>query len=57
MQMVIFMKVNGKMINLMVLENTNIVMVLLIKANGKMINKMEKAFKYGLMDKNIKDIF
>lgn len=32
-------------------------MVLPIKANGKMINKMEKVFKYGLMDKNIKDTF
>lgn len=37
-------------------ENINIVMVLPMKDNGKMISKMEKAQKYGLMDKNIKDI-
>lgn len=43
MQIVIFIKVNGKMINLMEWENINIVMVLPMKDNGKMISKMEKA--------------
>lgn len=38
----------------MALENINTRMELYIKGNGKMINKMEKVFKYGQMDKNMK---
>jgi len=53
--MVMFTKGNGKMINPMVLESTNILMESYTKDNGKMINNMVEAFKFGRMDKNIKD--
>jgi len=52
-----FIKVNGKMISLMVLENINTLMELFTRENGKMINNMVRDCKYGQMDKNIKDIF
>lgn len=51
------MRVNGKMINLMVLENISILMELFMRESGKMINNMVKDYKYGQMDKNIKDSF
>ena len=57
MLMEISTKATGKMTSLMELENIGIVMASLIKVNGKMISKTEKALKYGLMDKIIKDIF
>ncbi len=52
-----FIKVNGKMISLMVLENINTLMELFTRENGKMINNMVRDCKYGQMGKNIKDSF
>jgi hypothetical protein len=57
MQMEMYMKDNGKMINPMELESINITMELFMKANGRMISKMEKVYKLGLMAKNMKDTF
>lgn len=50
------MKVNGKMIKLMDLEDIIIVMVQHMKENGRKINKKVLEKKLGLMDLNIKDI-
>ena len=49
MQMVMYMKVNGKMIKQMVMVLIHTLMVLLILVFGKKINKMEKEKKFGLM--------
>lgn len=55
MQMVIYMKVIGKMIERMVKETTSILMGQHIKADGRMINSMVRVSKHGQMELNMKD--
>jgi len=56
MQMVIFMKDNGKMIKHMEKEHFYISMELIIMVIGLMINKMELEWNIGKMDPNTKVI-
>ena len=56
MQMVIYMKVNGKMIKQMVMVNIYKKMELYLKEIGKMINKMVKELKFGDLKPNLKVI-
>ena len=55
--MVTFMKVNGKMINQMDLENIAIQMELYMKETGRMTNRTEEVYKYGPMAKDMKVFF
>ena len=50
------MKVNGKMIKQMDMENIFKKMVLYLKVIGKMINNMVKVLKYGENKQNLKEI-
>ena len=54
MQMVMSMKVNGRMIKPMVSEFTSILMALNSKDHGLKINKRDKVLKPGLMEPNMK---
>jgi hypothetical protein len=50
----IFMKDNGKMIKLMVMDRILMLMELPMSENGKMTNNMEKESKHGQMVQNMK---
>lgn len=54
MQMEIFMKANGSMTKLMVMEHTSMLMVQLMLASGLKISNMEKELKNGQMVQNTK---
>ena len=54
MLMVMFIKVNGKMTNLMVSVNISIPMVSFMKDNGKMVKETDMVFSIMQMDLNIR---
>jgi hypothetical protein len=56
MQMVIFMKDNGKMIKRMEKEHFYMLMELITMVIGLMINKMESVWNVGKMEQNSKVI-